>query len=254
MDLVADLEVGAAVDGDGDQHDLSVVTVVADSANDVGAKHAPVSATGADLNNAGTAIETKASLSRSVSKRSDDSVVNDGSEYSPFSDVGSDIGGYGSQNGSGSESGYNSGAMSPNYGGYDQDGYASGAVTPGGYDREHGVLDSVVGSRSQSFVGSGGGGGGRQSGMGGGAGVSSRKDTARDKATALSEWSLCVPPHHRFRESAYDVVKHPVFEKSMVRFGAFPILNTVYGPVRDYFTRISVHERLTLSLPTRSSF
>ena len=45
----------------------------------------------------------------------------------------------------------------------------------------------------------------------------SRRAAGRaNKAADLAEWScFCVPPHHKWREFAYDVVKHEAFERVM---------------------------------------
>jgi len=45
----------------------------------------------------------------------------------------------------------------------------------------------------------------------------SRRAAGRaNKAADLAEWScFCVPPHHKWREAAYDVVKHEAFERVM---------------------------------------
>ena len=45
----------------------------------------------------------------------------------------------------------------------------------------------------------------------------SRRAAGRaNKAADLAEWScFCVPPHHKWREAAYDLVKHEAFERVM---------------------------------------
>ena len=145
----------------------------------------------------------KPSLSRSLSKRSDES--QSGSPYDSGSTTPGSVNSYSDSD----ASGYISGSMTPNWlnSSYDQSvsGYSSGAVTPNG-QRWAAGLDSVVGSRQQSFVG----------GTRGSVGITYTRDKAQLKANALGEWSLFIfPPHHKYRELVYDVTQHHLFEKLM---------------------------------------
>ena len=103
-------------------------------------------------------------------------------------------------------SGYDSGSITPSA-------LSSGSATPshrwrGGLDG----LESVVGSARPSgfqFASS------SSSMMHAHKSARNNAATTRaNKAKDLAEWScFCVPPHHKWREFAYDVVKHPAFER-----------------------------------------
>ena len=98
---------------------------------------------------------------------------------------------------------YDSGSITP-------PALASGAATPSlrwNAARLDG-LESVIGSARPS---------GFQASSSSMMVAQSRRAAGRaNKAADLAEWScFCVPPHHKWREAAYDVVKHEAFERVM---------------------------------------
>ena len=98
---------------------------------------------------------------------------------------------------------YDSGSITP-------PALASGAATPSLRWNAAGLdgLESVVGSARPS---------GFQASSSSMMVAHSRRAAGRaNKAADLAEWScFCVPPHHKWREAAYDLVKHEAFERVM---------------------------------------